>query len=94
MSETPFFMTRMGRTYYEHSVPALVAAVEKLAESVAATKSDPAVQELAARARDLCDAAETLLDTEIVPGSQATSEAFDGLRAGMLAMRRSLTRVG
>ena len=93
MSETPFFMTRMGKTYYEHSVPSLVAAVEKLADSVADSKRDPAVQELVEHAAELCDAAETVLDTEIVPRSQKTRDAFDNLRDFMLAVRRVLAKI-
>ena len=32
MNETPFFMTRMGHTYYEHTMPELVRQLERLNE--------------------------------------------------------------
>ena len=34
MSDVPFYMTRGGRTFYEHHVPRLIEAIEKLAEAV------------------------------------------------------------
>ena len=30
MSETPFFKTRMGQRYYEHTLPELVRQLERL----------------------------------------------------------------
>ena len=30
MNETPFFMTRMGQRYYEHTMPELVRQLERL----------------------------------------------------------------
>ena len=32
MNETPFFKTRMGHTYYEHTVPELVRQLARLNE--------------------------------------------------------------
>jgi hypothetical protein len=32
MSEVPFYMTRMGRRYYEHTVPELVTQLARLNE--------------------------------------------------------------
>ena len=32
MSETPFFKTRMGHTYYEHTMPELVRQITRLNE--------------------------------------------------------------
>ena len=32
MSETPFFNTRIGHTYYEHTVPELVRQLTRLNE--------------------------------------------------------------
>ncbi len=32
MNETPFFMTRMGQRFYEHTVPELVRQIERLNE--------------------------------------------------------------
>ena len=32
MSETPLYMTRMGRRFYEHTVPALVEQLARLNE--------------------------------------------------------------
>ena len=34
MSDVPFYMTRGGRTFYEHHVPRLIEAIEKLTEAV------------------------------------------------------------
>ncbi len=32
MNETPFFMTRMGQRFYEHTMPELVRQLERLNE--------------------------------------------------------------
>ena len=32
MNETPFFKTRMGHTFYEHTVPELVRQITRLNE--------------------------------------------------------------
>ena len=32
MNETPFFKTRMGHTYYEHTMPELVRQITRLNE--------------------------------------------------------------
>ncbi len=32
MNETPFFMTRMGQRFYEHTMPELVRQITKLNE--------------------------------------------------------------
>ena len=32
MNETPFFMTRMGHTYYDHTLPELVRQFTRLNE--------------------------------------------------------------
>ncbi len=32
MSETPFFKTRMGQSFYEHTMPTLVKQLERLNE--------------------------------------------------------------
>ncbi len=93
MTEVQFFQTRMGRQFYDHTLPALVEAVDRLAGAVAADRRDPAVVELIAYARDLCDAAEAVLNVEFAPGSTATREAFDLLRANTAAVRRILARV-
>jgi len=37
MSDTEFFQTRMGKTYYESTMPRLVAALERIAEASAKT---------------------------------------------------------
>ena len=34
MTETPFFKTRMGQTYYERTVPELVKQIARLADAV------------------------------------------------------------
>ena len=45
MNETPFYQTRIGQEFLDRTMPALVKAVERLADSVAADKRDPAVAE-------------------------------------------------
>ena len=34
MSDTEFFLTRMGRTYYEHTLPELVRQLQRLNENL------------------------------------------------------------
>ena len=34
MSGVPFYMTKMGRTFFEHTVPELVRQVERLNENL------------------------------------------------------------
>ena len=88
-----FHETKMGRDFYDRTMPALVKAVERLADTVAAEKRDPAVAELIEYAGHLADAAERLLDTPIEPGSARTLDAFDLLRANAAAVRRILTKI-
>ena len=90
---TEFHNTRMGRDFYDRTVPALVRAVERLADAVAAETRDPAVAELIEYAGHLADSAERLLDTPIEPGSPATLDAFDLLRANAAAVRRVLAKI-
>lgn len=41
MSDVPFHATRMGRTFYEHTMPELVKAINRLAKAIeAATPHD------------------------------------------------------
>ena len=89
MSETPFFKTRMGQQFYERTVPALVKAVERLADTYEG-KRDPRVQELVDHAGCLVEAIEKLMTTPIEPGGERTREAFDSLRSQAAAMRRIL----
>ena len=86
-----FHQTRMGQVFFERTMPDLVRAVERLAD--AADKRDPTTRELIDRAADLCDAAEALMDVEIVPGSPRTVEAFERLRASAKAVRRVLAKI-
>ena len=92
MSETPFFKTRMGQQFYERTMPALVKAVERLAESYEG-KRDPRIQELIDHVGYLVDGVERLTDTPIEPGTPATREAFNLLRSQAAAVRRILMRV-
>ena len=88
-----FYETKAGRLFYDRTMPALVKAVERLADTAAAEKRDPAVAELIEYAGHLADSAEKLLDTPIEPGSAQTLEAFDLLRANAAAVRRILTNI-
>ena len=78
MTETPFYKTRMGRHYYEKTLPDLVKAIDRLA--------DCGLRESAQR---LVEAVDDLLDTEIVPDSERTREAFAAVRLRAKAVRRS-----
>ena len=93
MSETPFFKTRMGHQFYEGTMPALVKAVEHLADSYEGQR-DPRIRELIEHAGYLVDGVEQLMDTPIEPGSAKTREAFDLLRNQAAAVRRILRKVG
>ncbi len=93
MNDVQFFQTRIGRQFYDQTLPALVEAVDRLASAVAEDRREPVVDELVSYARDLCDAAEAALNVEIVPGSTATREAFDLLRANAAAVRRILAKL-
>ncbi len=53
MNETPFFMTRMGHTYYEHTMPELVRQITRLNELL---ERLIAVQEPSRREDDDADA--------------------------------------
>jgi len=88
-----FYETKAGRQFYDRTMPALVKAVERLADAVAAEKRDPAVAELIEYAGHLADSAERLLDTPIEPGSSATLDSFDLLRANAAAVRRVLAKI-
>ena len=92
MEWPPFYRTAMGRECYEKRVPDLIAAIDRLADGVQA-KRDPSVQELIDYAADLCEAADAVMNVEIVPGSPKTREAFDLLRANAAAVRRILTKI-
>ena len=89
MSETPFFKTRMGQQFYERTMPALVKAVKRLADSHDGNR-DPRMQELVDHAGYLVEGVEQLLNTPIEPGSAKTREAFDSLRSQAAAVRRIL----
>ncbi len=81
MSETPFYRTRMGQRFFEGTVPALVDQIEKLNRTLARNAPDEqAVNDLLLATRELVNAARHVLDTEIVPGSDATRVSFASLR--------------
>jgi len=80
MSETPFYKTRMGQRFYEHTMPELVKQLERLNERLGKIARTASVDDLVEAATDLIAAVERVLDTEIVPGSPATRAAFAELR--------------
>ncbi len=92
MSETPFFKTRMGPQFYERSMPALVKAVERLADTYEG-KRDPRIQELIDHVGYLVDGVDRVMVTPIEPGSERTLEAFDLLRSQAAAVQRILARI-
>lgn len=61
MSDVPLHATRMGRTFYEHTMPDLVSAIERLASATAEPERDRRVGDLVAYAGHLCDATERVL---------------------------------
>jgi len=75
---TEFHLTRMGQTYYDRTVPELVRQLQRLNENLERRAAGQATADLVA-------AAERVLDTEIVPGSKATIEAFRELRRAVRA---------
>ena len=92
MSETPFFKTRMGQQFYDRTMPALVKAVERLADSYEGER-DPRTRELVEHAGYLIEAVEKVMITPIEPGSERTLEAFDLLRSQSAAVQRILARI-
>jgi len=81
VSEIPFFKTAMGRQYYDRTLPDLVKAVERVAAALERDDLGPATD-------DLLDAVDELFETEIVPGSERTREAFGAVRERAQALRK------
>ncbi len=90
--EVAFYRTRAGRQFYESTMPELVRAIERLADTVAAGKRSPAVQALVDIATELDEATERVL--EIVPGDPRTVHEVGLLREKVVALKRILARVG
>ena len=82
----------MGEKFICKTVPDLIRAIERLADGVTGRR-DPAVEELIEDADHLAEAAETVLDVEIMSGSPRTREAFDLLRGQAAAVRRVLAKI-
>ncbi len=93
MSDVQFFQTRMGRKFYDHTLPALVEAVDRLGSAIAAERRDPAVHELTAYARDFDDSADMELNAAFVASGAAIREAFGRVRTSIAAPRRIPTNV-
>ncbi len=86
-----FFQTRMGRQFYEGTMPALVRQLERIAERLPANDSEGAAQvdELLLATYGLVNAVDKALDTEIVPGSGVTQRVFKNLRTRAQAARQA-----
>jgi hypothetical protein len=80
---TEFHQTRMGQQFYDRTVPELVRQLQRLNENLER-------RDLQQATADLVAAAERVLDTEIVPGSKATIEAFDELRRAVREAREAV----
>ena len=79
-----FFQTRMGRQFYEGTLPELVKQLVRINENLEQRAAVPHVRQAT---EDLVAAADHILDTEIVPGSDTTTTAFRELRRAVRATR-------
>jgi len=84
---TEFHLTRMGQTFYDRTVPELVRQLQRLNENLER-------RDLRQATADLVAAAEHVLDTEIVPGSEATTAAFRELRRAVREAREAVRESG
>ncbi len=97
MNDPQFYQTRMGRIFYEATMPELVKQLQCLndrlgavmAPTVPVRTSDVSVVELLLATHGLANAAEQVLEVEIVPGSEDTLRVFRNLRAGMTTAREA-----
>ena len=92
MDYVPFYMTRPGQKFLDKTVPELIRAIERLSDRIP-NQRDSVVQELVDYAADLVEAADDVLDVEIVPGSTRTKESFAVLRTNAEAVRRMLVKI-
>jgi len=83
---TEFHLTRMGRDFYDRTVPELVRQLQRLNENLERRAAAPDLQQATA---DLVAAADRVLDVEIVPGSKATAAAFGELRLAVREAREA-----
>jgi hypothetical protein len=87
-----FFKTRMGQRFYEHTMPELVKQLERLTARLdARSTSGPGktLDELLLATYGLVNAAEQVLNVEIVPGAEETLGAFRNLRSRMETARKA-----
>jgi hypothetical protein len=84
---TEFHLTRMGQQFYDKTAPELVRQLQRLNENLERRAAGQATADLVA-------AAERVLDTEIVPGSKATIEAFRELRRSVREARGAMRESG
>ena len=88
-----FHETKAGRQFYDRTMPALVNAVERLADAVATEKRESAVAELIEYVGYLAESADRVMEMPIEPSNSATREVFDLPRANAAAVRRILARI-
>lgn len=81
MSDVPFYATRMGRTFYERTMPDLVKAVDRLATATADPDRERRVAELAEYAGYLCDATERVVQAAPASDDQDIDSARNYVRA-------------
>jgi len=86
-----FHETKMGRDFYDRTVPELVRQLTRLNQNLERRSTDVDLRQAAA---DLVAAAERVLDTEIVPGSKATIAAFRELRRAVKEARETVRESG
>ena len=78
-----FHKTRMGHTFFDRTMPDLVAQLEKLNESLASRRRDDDIDDLLLATYGLVNAAKEVLEVQIVTGSAETVAAFGNLRKRM-----------
>ena len=86
-----FFQTRMGRQFYEGTMPALVKQLERIADGLPTGDAGRAAQgdDLLLAVYGLINAVDQVRDTEIMPGSEETKRAFTNLRERVEAARQA-----
>ncbi len=77
MNDTTFHQDKMGRDFYERTMPELVRQLHRLNENLERCST---ALDLRQATEDLVVAVERVLHTEIVPGSNATRAVFRELR--------------
>jgi hypothetical protein len=91
MDYPPFYRTRRGERFFCKTLPDLIKAIERIADRLPEVRSErqTGIDELLLATYGLANAVDEILDTEIVPGSKATQQAFRNLRSRAKTARQS-----